>query len=178
MKRFVRSLGNVLLTLLVIILIVYGWVFVEIKLMLRSYPEFFGHIFYLQAQTDMSPEFEGNDVVIVKKNQPYNTGDIIMYFDSKDSKYKIHYVVSQDADSVVTKSATSSVNNEKVSKNNVIGRAIGKVVFMGTIVSFFTNKMVLITIAVAGIVFLVISQYMEYKPKKTAEPEKTQEDVK
>lgn len=166
MKSFVHALGNILLTVVVMILIVYGWVFLEVKLLLKPYPELFGYIFYLQNESDMSPDFEAQDIVIVKKDDAYKSGDIVLYFDSKDSKYKVHFVVSADDKSIVTKSAEQSVNNVPVSKDNVLGRAVGKVLFMGAIVAFFTNKVTLISIATIGIVFLVISQYMEYRPKK------------
>ncbi len=165
MKKLLHTLGNIFLTILVIILIVYGWAFIEMKLLLKSQPELFGFVFYQQQEPDMTPEFEPTDVIIVKKDADFKEGDIILYFDSKDSKYKAHYVVSTDALETVTRCATCDSNNEAISNNNIVGKAIGKMYFMGAIIQFFKNKAVLITIGIVGIVFLVISQYMEFKPK-------------
>ena len=166
MKRFLHALGNALLTVVVLLLIVYAWVFIEVKLLLKSYPELFGYVFYLQETNDMSTQFEEQDIVLVKKGADYQIGDIIMYFDSNDSKYKAHYVVFKDSNSTTTKCMTCDKNDEPISNDNVVGKAIGKIAFMGVLVSFFSQKIVLIGFAVVGITFLVVSQYIEYQPRK------------
>lgn len=173
MNKFFRAMGNSFLTIMMILLIVYGWAFIEIKLLLKSQPELFGYVFYMQNETDMSPEFESDDVIIVKKDADYSQGDIVLYFDGKDSKYKIHYVHDITGDEVTTKCAQCDVFNDPISTNNVVGKAIGKVKFMGAIINFFKQKVVLIVIAAAGLLFLIISQILEYKPSK-----KTEEQVK
>lgn len=166
MGKLVHALGNILLTILVMILVIYGWIFLELKILLKSQPELFGYVFYLQPTSDMMPDIAEKDVVIVKKNDTFKTGDAILYFDGNDSKYKLHYVASVDNGSITTKGAKSSEYNKPISKDNVVGKAVRKVAFFGTIVSFFKQKIVLITIGICGITFLIISQYMEYKPKK------------
>ena len=86
MRKFLHGIGNAFLTIVVLILIVYGLMFIEVKLLLKSYPEFFGYVFYLQEEADMVPQFEVQDVILVKKNEDYQAGDMVLYFDSKDSK--------------------------------------------------------------------------------------------
>lgn len=172
-----RSMGNAFLTVLMILLIGYGWAFVEIKLLLKPQPELFGYVFYQQAEPDMIPEFETSDVIVVKKNAPFQSGDIILYFDSKDSKYKAHYVVSANQNEIITKCATCTTNNAPIKDANVVGKAVGKVLFMGSIIDFFKQKGVLISIALAGIVFLVISQCLEFKTKKKKTDDTEEKDV-
>lgn len=169
MKSLLHAMGNVFLTVLTILLVIYGWIFLEIKLLLKPQPSLFGYAFYQQVEDDMSPEFDTNDIVIVKKGSDYNEGDIVLYFDSKDSKYKVHYVVSKGPSEIVTKCSSCMENNEPVSTDNIVGKAVGKVLFMGAVVEFFKRKSVLITIGVVGVFFLVISQYLEFKPKKKEE---------
>lgn len=166
MKNFFRAMGNSFLTIMVILLVVYGWAFIEMKLMLKSQPEMFGYVFYMQKENDMSPTFENNDVVIVKKDSEYNEKDNILYFDGVDSHYKIHEVASINGEDIITKCIECTTENEPISKNNVVGRVIGKVSFLGAIINFFKQKAVLILIAGAGITFLVISQVIEYKSSK------------
>lgn len=169
MKSFIRALGNILLTVLVIILIVYGWAFIEMKLLLKSQPELFGYAFYMQGDDAMSPEFSTNDVIVIKKDAEYVKGDYVLYLDGEKSVYKVQNVVSITTDQVTTRCLNCSEGDTTVSTDNVVGKAVGKVVFMGKIINFFKQKVVLITIAVVGVAFLVISQYMEFKPKKVKE---------
>jgi len=173
MRKFLHGIGNAFLTIVVLILIVYGWMFIEVKLLLKSYPEFFGYVFYLQEEADMVPQFEVQDVILVKKDEDYQAGDMVLYFDSKDSKYKVHNVVSHDASLTITKCAPCEENNPAVTNDHVVGKAVGKVMFMGAIVGFFSQKIVLIFFAAVGVIFLVVSQYFEYKPKTVKIEEKS-----
>ena len=58
MGRFVHAIGNVFLTILIMLLIVYGWAFIEVKLLLKSQPELFGYVFYIQEDESMAPNQE------------------------------------------------------------------------------------------------------------------------
>ena len=60
-----------------------------------------------------------------------------------------------------------------MTNDHVIGKAVGKVMFMGAIVGFFSQKIVLIFFAAVGVIFLVVSQYFEYKPKTVKIEEKS-----
>ncbi len=166
MGRFVHAIGNVFLTILIMLLIVYGWAFIEVKLLLKSQPELFGYVFYIQEDESMAPNFESTDVILVKKNEKYQTGDIILYFDSLDSKYKAQAIVAIDNNSITTKCSMCDANSEPISKDNVVGKAVGKVLFMGAIIQFFKQKTVLIGFGVIGVVLLVMSQHIEYKQHK------------
>ena len=172
MGKFVHTIGNVFLTILIMLLIVYGWAFIEVKLLLKSQPELFGYVFYQQQDESMSPNFESTDVVLVKKNVEYQTGDIVLYFDSNDSLYKAQAIVAMDNKTITTKCSMCNENSEPISKDNIVGKAVGKVLFMGAIIQFFKQKAVLIGFGLIGVVLLVISQYVEFKPNKKEKEEK------
>lgn len=142
------------------------------KLLLKSQPELFGYAFYMQGDETMIPEFSENDVVVVKKDVEYIIGDYVLYLDGNESVYKIQNVVSITPDTITTRCLNCDDDNTTISTDNVVGKAVGKVVFMGSIIKFFKQKSVLITIAILGITFLVISQYMEFRLKRVEEPEK------
>lgn len=169
MKSFLRAVGNVFLTILVMLLVVYGWAYIEMKILLKNQPELFGYAFFMQETDDMIPEFDLNDVIVIKKGDDYKVGSYILYFDGEDSHYKVHKVVAIDSDSVTTKCEQCSANNNSISKNNVYGRAVGKVIVLGNVINIFKQKSVLIAIAIVGFIFLVLSQVLEFKkPKKNA----------
>lgn len=168
MGKVVYYLGNSLLALLVVLLVVYGWAFLEVKLLLKSQPELFGYAFFRQDDGSLSPTFESSDIIIVQKDAPYAEGDIILYFDGEDSQYKAQRIVQISSDMITTKCESCAVNNDPIKTDNVVGKAVAKIAYMGAVVNFFKEKAVLITIGVVGAIFLVISQYLEYKPNKEA----------
>lgn len=168
MKKFLNTLGNILLTLLVMLLIVYGWAFFEIKIMLKSNPEIFGYVFWQENSDDMETDFSIDDIIVVKKNDNYNIGDRIMYL-REDGEYIVHYVVAKDTVSTTTKCNTCFENDEPIDNSTVVGRVVGKIKFLGKFINFFKQKWVLTVMAVAGFACVIISQYIHYKPKKTVE---------
>lgn len=165
MKRIFNVFGNVLLTFLVILLIGYGWAFFEMKIMLKSHPEMFGYVFYKQNTDDMIPDFDKNDVLIIKKNATYNKGDRVLYLTS-DSEYKIHTVVAVDSISTTTTCNTCITNNKPIDNSTVIGRVVAKIFFLGNFINFFKQKWVLVSTAVLGFLFVIMSQFLGEKPVK------------
>lgn len=171
MKSLLNTLGNVLLTVLVMLLIGYGWAFFEIKIMLKTNPEIFGYMFYQQNTDDMEEDFHVDDIIIIKKNDTFKAGDIIMYL-TEDNEKKVHRVVSTDAVSTTTKCNKCESNNAPIDNSTVLGRAVGKIAYFGKFINFFKKKAVLVTIAVIGFIFVVASQYIKVNPvKKVASSE-------
>ena len=165
MQKFLNAVGKSVLTVLVILLIGYGWAFFEMKIMLKSNPELFGYVFYQQPDEEMIPDFNEDDVIIVKKNGEYTAGDRVMYLD-ENSKTLVRTVDHTDTTSTAVKCATCEGASETVDNSAVIGKAVGKIVYFGKFINFFKQKAVLITLAVIGFIFVVVSQYVHETPKK------------
>ena len=170
MKRMLYAFGNILLTILVMLLIAYGWAFFEIKILLKSNPELFGYIFYQQKSDDMMTDFNIDDIIIIEKHATYNPGDRVLYL--QDDEYKVHTVVSVDSVSTVTKCNTCLENNAPIDNSTVIGRVVGKLMFVGKFINFFKQKAVLVTVAIIGFACVIISQYIDTKPVKKVASEK------
>lgn len=159
MKNFVHAIGNAILTILVMLLIGYGWAFFEIKIMLKSNPELFGYIFYQQKEDDMVPTFNVDDIVIIKKDENFQSGDRIMYLD-QNSDFKIQTVVATDAISTTTKCDTCNINNAPIANSTILGKAVGKIAYFGKFIDFFKQKWFLVLLATSGFGCVIASQYM------------------
>lgn len=165
MQRFLNAIGKSMLTFLLILLIGYGWAFFEMKIMLKNNPELFGYIFYQQPDEEMIPDFNEDDVIIVKKNGEYTAGDRVMYI-KDNGKSVVRTVAHTDLYSTSLKCATCDEPSATIDNGAVIGKAVGKIVYFGKFINFFKQKAVLITLAVIGFIFVVVSQYVHETPKK------------
>lgn len=165
MKRFLYTFGNVLLTILVMLLIVYGWAFVELKIMLKSNPEIFGYVFYQQKTDNMKDDFNVDDIVIIKKNDTFQAGDIVMFL-TEEAEYKVEKVVRTDNLSTTTKCNTCIEEGSPIDNSTVIGRAVGKIAYLGKFINFFKRKEVLVVISLIGFACVIASQYIQVKPAK------------
>lgn len=165
MKRFVNAFGNAVLTILIILLLGYGFVFIETKILLKSNPELFGYVFYIQPDDRMMDDFYEKDVIIIKKNETYKKGEMIFYI-GDNNKYYVRRA-SSVSDTFTTIKCNTCINKEKqVDNQKVKGKVIGKILFLGQLISFLKNKIVIIILAAVGFASLIISQYMAYKPRK------------
>lgn len=164
MRRLLNGLGNVLLTVLIMLLIGYGWAFFELKIMLKDNPELMGYVFYQQTDNSMEPDFSKDDIVITKIDEKYEVGDKVLMM-SEDNKYVVRTVSSIGAN-VSTSCTKCNEDNKEVSKNAIIGKSVAKVVGFGKLINFFKQKWFLITLAVVGFLMVVISQYIHETPKK------------
>lgn len=165
MNRFLNIAGRMLLTLLFVLLIVYGWAFLEMKIFLKSYPQLFGYTFYLQTNDEMSPDFNDQDIILVKNFEDYEVGDRVMYM-TKDGEYNIRLVTSTEMFTVNVKCATCEENVTSIDKSTVTGKAVGKIKGFGHIIGFFKQKWFLITLAVIGFGFVIASETIHEAPKK------------
>lgn len=165
MNRLLNGIGRIAITLLIMLLIGYGWAFIELKILLKNNPELFGLVFYQQADSSMISIFSEDDIVIVQKGSSYASGDRIMYV-TEDNEYYIRTVFSVNDNMVTLACDNCKLENKETNVNTVIGKAIGKIRGFGKIINFFKQKWFLITLALVGFTFVIISQYIHETPKK------------
>ena len=162
-KRLVNNIGNVILTILVLLLIGYGFAFFELKIMLKDYPELFGYAFVLVNDNKMVDTFYKDDIAIVKKGDDYRVGDKVLVYN--DKTYRLSTVIATDAVSTTTQCSTCSKPEKPVDNSQIIGRAPAKIAYLGKLIRFFKKKLVLYLLAFAGIGCIVASRFIAYKPE-------------
>ena len=166
MNKFVNALGKSFLTVLIILLIGYGWAFFEMKILLKSNPELFGYVFYQYTEDDMMPTLNKDDVAIVQKTSEFSDGDMIMFLNSNDDEYMIRTVVGSETNAAYVTCDMCDNTREAVQRSTVVGRVVGKISYFGKFINFFKQKWFLVTLAIVGFAFVIASQYIHEKPKK------------
>ena len=164
MKRFINAIGNALLTVLVMLLIGYTIAFIEIKLMLKPNVELFGYILYLQPDSKMEDRFSKNDVILVKKNAQFEPGEMILYTDN--GKYYVRTVESTNDLATMVKCESCLSESKEIKNNKIQGKAVAKVILIGSIIVLFKNKILLTVLGLVGFICLIISHYLKVKPDK------------
>ena len=165
MNRLLNGIGRVAITLLVMLLIGYGWAFIELKILLKNNPELFGLVFYQQADSSMISTFSEDDIVIVQKGSSYVSGDKIMYV-NENNEYYVRTVSTINGNIVTLACDNCKLDTEEINTNTITGKAIGKIRGFGKIINFFKQRWFLITLALVGFTFVIISQYIHETPRK------------
>ena len=144
--------------------------------------QIFGYKSYQISTNSMSPSINIGDVIVVKnvEVEQINIGDIITF--QKNGEKITHRVSdiqkTEEGISYITKGDNNNLeDSEKITYDNIDGKYVLKIPFLGHIITFFQNQIiVLISLLVLLILCLVKMQFDEKKQirreKKINEDEK------
>lgn len=163
-------------TILSAILLVITFVFIVVLIFTRvqgKTPQVFGYQILRISSGSMSPELEVGDVILSKRVKDVKTlevGDVITYrgeFGSYADKNITHKVVVKPYEVngrlyLQTQGVANSYIDPEVSEEQVIGKMVCVVPFLGSIFSFFMTKWGLI-IVLAFLALLFVNEIINLK---------------
>ncbi len=136
MNKTVKIIMNVILILIIIVLCVY--------VLLR----FTNKVEIYKVETgSMENGIHAGDYIMVLKNTNYSIGDVVTY--EKNNSLITHRIIKKDGDKIITKGDANNVEDEEISKSDIIG----KVILKGGILNFIVNFKY-------AIIFLFLSIYL------------------
>ncbi len=139
------------LSIILIILIVLVLLFNIVSIFEFS---FFGFRVFKVATGSMEPTITVGSVIVVKKTDDLEMGDIITYQDSRG--YTTHRIVDITEESITTRGDANPINDEPITRESVIGKVIVHLNIFGFIVYFFKNPVSWILIFLIGVLLLFI----------------------
>ena len=166
----IKSVFSILIYICLIPLLIYN-----ITLIIQSVinpnetPSFFGIKTYVIISGSMLPELDIGDIVIVKDEEQseYKEGDIISF--REDENVITHRISKIIEENGVKKYVTKGDNNntedlESIEREQIEGKVIGKISFLGKLALLLQGKIVIITIVI--LLYLYISISIKIKNKK------------
>lgn len=162
-KRLKRAISRVVLWAFIIVLLPILVFFTIVVFSSNSGHSFFGYTFYLVESNSMVPDFEANDIIIVKtsfKMEEIKKGTDITFVRESDGKIVTHRVQKfedgEDGREYTTRGINNIANDEgTVNFNNIIGVKVATASALGKTVTFFrsTLGLILLIISFGAIVF-------------------------
>ncbi|MCH5304225.1 MAG: signal peptidase I [Ruminococcus sp.] len=123
----------------------------------------------------MEPELSVDDMVIIKAQNEYSEGDVVVYQDG--GSLVIHRIISLDGDTVITRGDANNAADQPINISAVKGKAVAGVPFVGALVSFLRTPIGFILIIIAAIVLFELPYMMERK-RANEEKEKIKEEIR
>lgn len=152
MVKILKTISNILLTLLIVILLVYF--VLKITNILGIYRVMTGSM-----ETGIHP----GDYLVVKKEKIYKKGDIVTY--KIDGNYITHRIVKIENDKVITKGDANNVEDEEFSVDNIVG----KYIYKSKIINFIMDyKYILVAVI---LILFIVSDFINKDNKKEEEIE-------
>ena len=131
----------------------------------------FGYGAAVVLSGSMEPTFSKDDLIIVKKKDSFDIGDVVVY-QSNDSLV-VHRVVSMDGDMVVTKGDANNIEDASFDKGAIKGVVIGCIPSLGVVVNAIKTP--------AGTVVVLLCAFLLTElsfRKQKASDDKRIEDIK
>ncbi len=114
----------------------------------------------------MEPALSVNDLVIVKKTDEFAVGQVVVYQDG--TSLTVHRIVAIEGDTLITQGDANNAADEPISMQDVKGEVILAIPFVGLLVDFFQEPIVIILL-LAATVFLMERSFRVEKENKYKE---------
>lgn len=158
--------------LFIALISVYLFIIISPKIFTGFYP--FGIRTAVVLTGSMSPAIEINDFVIVRKPDAINVGDIVSYKEDDGGMEVLHRVVKIEDGKITTKGDANNVEDKPVEISQATGVYVGKVEYLGKIISFIIQPVVFSIV----IVLLLIILFAPYKKLKVFQKSETKDEKK
>lgn len=151
LNKIFDSILNILIIFMVVCLIVAMYSFINLKVLNNKYTNFFGYTYFEILSGSMEKEIMVDDYVFVKITKDVKENDIVSFI--YEDEVITHRIISMDDKKIITQGDNNNVEDEAITKNEIIG----KVVFIGDsygkYAKVFTEPIVFISFFVTIILF-------------------------
>lgn len=156
MKNILKYIGYCLCFMLSVIIIIS---IIETFFFKNEYPFIYKTALILSGS--MEPTLSVDDLVIVKRVDKINEGDIIAFYNESGNKV-MHRVIEIEGDTVITQGDANNVADTPISKDKVCGIYVGKIKYAGKIVKFIKTPLgISICFALTLLILIFPEKYEE-----------------
>lgn len=151
-----KIIKKIFFSLFLLILLLYLFIIITPKYIKGFYP--FGIRTAIVLTGSMEPSLKINDFVIMRKTKSIKVNDIISY--KLNNSEILHRVIKINNGLVVTKGDANNKEDNPININQVTGVYVGKIKYLGSIITFITKPIIFSTIItlLAVIIFIPVKK--------------------
>lgn len=154
MKKIAEWITNILLTIVVIAIFFALYGFIQLKVMNKTYINYFGFTFFEVVSGSMSPTINTHDLIIVKLDNEVKEDDIITFY--KDNSFITHRITDYiDDENIITKGDANNTTDKSISKNEILGKVVYIIPKFGIIRVILSDIKVIASVFVTIILFSI-----------------------
>ena len=123
----------------------------------------------------MEPALSVNDLVFVREQDSYETGDIVVYQD--EGSLVIHRIISLDKNEVITQGDANNTADSPIDISLIKGKAVASLPFVGAAAQFLKTPVGFILVIIVSIALFEMP-YLKQRKKADDDLEKIKEEIK
>ncbi len=168
----IKTIQVLLLAILTLLLISSVYTFVRKTFYHDDMPKVFGFAKAIVVSGSMEPNISVDDIVVVKEEGDYFVKDIIMFYDPATGDYVTHRIVEKEGDIFRTWGDNNdSMDVNPVSKENIVGKVVLIVPFVGKVMGFVQQPIGFVVIIAIGVAIIFVPDLCFNRGKKGNEKE-------
>lgn len=175
--NFLNKLGKIILNfitvLIFILVIIVIYNFIQIRILNKSFCNFFGYTFFQVETGSMSGAIEIDDIIVIKITQDVHKDDIITFINNNE--IVTHRIISENGDELITKGDANNSEDEAIKREQVIGKVVKIFNNLGVWLKVFTDIKVILCVIVT-IVFVGLALASDEKNTRGKINEKKKEE--
>ena len=145
------------------------------RLLGNQLPMPFGYGAAVVLSGSMEPELSKDDLIIVKKRESFDIGDVVVFQDGQS--LVVHRIIEMNGESAVTKGDANNTADDPVSTDSIKGEVVFALPFLGRAVDFIKSPVGTVIIIALAILLLELPAIKE-KQKDAEEIEKIKEEIR
>lgn len=123
----------------------------------------------------MEPTIMTDELIIVKAEESYKTGDIVVYQNGRI--LVVHRIVDMDGQTVTTRGDANNADDGAIGLTQIKGKVIAHIPYMGALVRVMKSPVATI-ILIAAAVLTIELPFRREKEKKDEELERIKEEIR
>lgn len=172
MRAFVRVVKGILTGIIVIFFLILVWQMAERIIFKQEMPSLAGYSQLAVLSGSMEPEISAGDLIIIHRQDSYETGDVITFSD--EEFYTTHRIIGIEDNKFCTKGDANNVADRSlVELSQVAGRVILVIPAAGRILLFLRTPLGFVCLLLSGLLVLFLTDGSRQEGKRCGKDEKT-----
>lgn len=174
MKKILKYISNFIFGLLLIVLAISFYSWVQVNVLHKPYSSFMGYSIFEVVTGSMSGTIEINDYIIVKNDDDLKLKDIITFRD--DNALVTHRIIELRQNSIVTKGDANNSEDIEITYDDVIGKVVYVIPGGAVWKRVFTDQKVLLLFFITMLFFSIYFSIGDKENKKIIKKEEEKID--
>lgn len=145
-EKIINILLDILIFIFGVILLIFIYNGVQIKILHNDYSSFFGYSIFEVETGSMADEINPGDWIIIKSKTNYELNDIVTY--KQNGEFITHRIIEAYADTYITKGDANTSKDDPINKNQVVGKTVKVLSYFGVLRKTLFNPAVLLSVII------------------------------
>lgn len=150
MKKLFEIIKKIITVFLIVILVINLYSIFCSKILKQDLVSIFGYSNLKIVSGSMQPKIKVGDLIIIKKSDSYEVGDIVTFRD--ENYFVTHRIIEKTENGIRTKGDfNNKIDDNILTNEDIVGEVVLIISSLGNVISTFNNPLVLIIVFIVGI---------------------------